>query len=238
MECFIFLCCPSLLPHSALMLTFPSANFPSQPGACQLASGLSALFFTVRMFRLFRFCKLSFVIVFGIVMCSVASLFFIILVVLFARLLFYDPHPISPLVNARAHSRLEFLFAVYKTLLGGLFPIMYSSLSSSIAHSSPHFVCRSANQCSSLAFNLRNLSAYGLLVFPFFSHPLATVLPVKLVTPLLLSLLDSGILLSLSPIFLQTLDESVHNCSFCSLVCCYCPCIRVQWCRHRWSNEC
>lgn len=52
------------------------------------------------------------------------SLIFLILIVLFARLIFFDHQPVSPLVTARAHSRLDFLFALYKTILGVTFPIV------------------------------------------------------------------------------------------------------------------
>ena len=43
------------------------------------------------------------------------------------RLLYFDPHPLSPLISSRAHSRLDFLFTLWKTVLGILFPILAPS---------------------------------------------------------------------------------------------------------------
>ena len=108
---------------------------------------------------------------------------FLVLVVLLARLLFFDPKAVSPLVNARAQSRLEFLFALYKTVLGLTFPIMYVfillrfTLALNVSEL-PRYPCVQllVPQCSSLAAVFRYLPASGVLVVPPASSPLASLL--------------------------------------------------------------
>ena len=73
------------------------------------------------------YCQLYFTC--GLVFSPVRTpcLCILILIVVLTRLLYFDPHPLSPLISSRAHSRLDFLFTLWKTVLGILFPILAPS---------------------------------------------------------------------------------------------------------------